>query len=130
LQGKNSYIRVQGGKGGARGFDFRRADGIGAVENLALQVGEVDLVRVGEGEPADAARREVERRRAAEPAGADDERARRPQPLLAFDPDFREKDVAAVAEELLVVQFGLELAPVGLVLASVGGWPFTGSPFR
>jgi hypothetical protein len=29
---------------------------------------------------------------------------RRAQPLLALDPDFIEEDVAAVAEELLVVQ--------------------------
>jgi len=29
---------------------------------------------------------------------------RRSQPLLSFNPDFREKDVAAVAEKLLVVQ--------------------------
>jgi hypothetical protein len=38
--------------------------------------------------------------------------------------------MAAVAEELLVVQLDFELAPVGFVLASVGGCPFTGSPFR
>jgi hypothetical protein len=30
---------------------------------------------------------------------------RRPQPLLPFDPDLVEQDVAAVAEELLVVQW-------------------------
>jgi hypothetical protein len=29
---------------------------------------------------------------------------RRAQPLLSLDPDFVEKDMAAVAEELLVVQ--------------------------
>jgi hypothetical protein len=29
---------------------------------------------------------------------------RRAQPFLAFDPDFAEQDVPAVAEELLVVQ--------------------------
>ena len=83
---------------------FLRADGIRAVENLPLQVGEVDLVGVGEGQAADAGGGEVERRGAAEAAGADDQRARRPQPLLALDPDLGKEDVAAVAEELLVVQ--------------------------
>jgi hypothetical protein len=104
LQSKNFYIGIQGSKGGARGVDLRRADGIGAVENLALQVREIDVVRVGDGEAAQAARREIQRRRATKAAGADDQRARGPQPLLPFDPDLGKKDVAAVAEELLVVQ--------------------------
>jgi len=47
---------------------------------------------------------EVERRGAAEAAGADDEHASVAQPLLALDPDFGEQDVPAVAKELLVVQ--------------------------
>jgi hypothetical protein len=83
-----------------------RADGIGPVENLALQVGEVDLVGIGQGKFADAAGGEIERRRATQAAGADDERVRRAQPLLALDPYLVEEDVAAVAEELLVVQVG------------------------
>jgi hypothetical protein len=85
-------------------FDFRCADGIGAVEDLALQVREIDLVGVGESQSSDAGGDEVERRRTAEAAGADDQRARGPQPLLSLDPDLGKKDVAAVAEELLVVQ--------------------------
>jgi hypothetical protein len=104
LQGKNLYIGIQGGQGGLRCFHFGRADGIGAIENLTLQVGEVDLVRVGEGEFADAAGGEVKRRRAAEAARADDQGVRRAQPLLALDSDLIEEDVAAVTEELLVVQ--------------------------
>jgi hypothetical protein len=104
LQRNDAHIRVQGGECGARGFDFRRADGIGAVENLPLQVGEVDLVRIGDGELADAAGGEIERRGAAEAAGANDECVRRAQPFLPFDPYFVEQDVATVAEELLVVQ--------------------------
>jgi hypothetical protein len=109
------------------GCDLHRADGTGPIENLPLQVGEVDLVGIGEGQLADAARGEVERRRAAQAAGADDQRGRCAKPLLAFDPDFREKDVAAVAEELLVVQFAGVGA--GFVAATVGGC-FTGSPLR
>lgn len=84
--------------------NFRRPDRIRAVEDLALQVGEVDLVRIGDRQLADAAGGEVERRRASQAARADDQRVRRAQPLLALDPNLIEKDVAAVAEELLVVQ--------------------------
>jgi hypothetical protein len=58
--------RARGGKG------FLRADGIGAVEDLALQVGEVDLVGVGDADARDAGGGEVKRGRAAEAARADD----------------------------------------------------------
>jgi len=88
----------------ARGFRFWRAHGVGAVEDLALQVGEVDPVRIDEGQAADAGGGEVERGGAAEAAGADDERARGAQLLLPLDTDLREEDVPAVAEKLLVVQ--------------------------
>jgi hypothetical protein len=77
---------------------------LGAIKDLPLQVGEVDVVGVGEDKAPETARREVQRRGAAKAARADDQRARRPQPLLALDPNFGKEDVAAVAEELLVVQ--------------------------
>ena len=55
LQRDNLHIRIDGVQRGARGLDLRRADRIAAVEDLALQVGEIDLVGIGEREPADAA---------------------------------------------------------------------------
>jgi hypothetical protein len=127
LQRNNLYIGIQCGKSGARRFHFRRSHGIRAVKNLALQVGEVDPVRIGNRQLADTADGEVERRRASEAARADDERVRCAQPLLSLDADFLEKDVAAVAEELLVVQFAFA---AGLVCATEGVWPLTGSPLR
>ena len=75
------------------------------MHDLALQVGEVDVVGVAERDAADAGGREIERGGAAEAARADDERVRREQPLLSFDADLRQQDVAAVAKQLLVVQF-------------------------
>jgi len=104
LERNNFNFRIERGERLARFLHLGCADGIRAVEDLPLQVGEIDLVRVGERQLADAACREVERRRATEAARADDERARGAQPLLALDPDLIEQDVAAVAEELLVVQ--------------------------
>jgi hypothetical protein len=104
LQRDDLNFGIEGVQRLARFVDFRRADARRAVQDLTLQVGEVDLVRVGEGQLADAAGCEVERCGAAEPAGADDQRGSRAQPLLPLDPDFGKEDVAAVAEELLVVQ--------------------------
>jgi hypothetical protein len=97
-------FRVDGVESRARRFDFPRADRVGAIEDLPLQVGEIDLVGVGQRQPADARRGEIEGRRAAEAAGADDQRGCRAQPFLPLDADLGEQDVPAVAEELLVVQ--------------------------
>jgi hypothetical protein len=107
--------------------DLRTTDALRAVEDLALQVGEVDRVGIGQRQLADAACCEVERRGTAEAAGADNQRGRSAQPLLPLDPDLGKEDVAAVAEELLVVQ--LAGVAAGFVAATVGGC-FTGSPFR
>ena len=115
---------VDGVEGRTCRFDFPRADRVGAIEDLPLQVGEIDLVGVSQRQPADARCREIEGRRAAEAAGADDQRGCRAQSFLPLDADLGEQDMPAVAEELLVVQ--LE----GLVCATVGDWPFTGSPLR
>jgi hypothetical protein len=88
VQRHDRDVGIHRSQGRARGLDLDRADRIGAVEDLALQVGEVDLVGVGQGQPADARRGEVERRRAAKAARADDQRVGRTQPLLSFNPDF------------------------------------------
>jgi len=63
------------------------------------------VVGIGERQAADAARGEVQRRRATEATGADHERARGAQAFLSLDADFRQQDVPAVAKELLVVQY-------------------------
>jgi hypothetical protein len=106
---------------------FRRADGARAVEDLALKISEVDAVRIGQREPADTGGREIQSGGAAQAAGADDQRGCSAQPLLPLDPDLGKEDVAAVAEELLVVQ--LAGVAAGFVAATVGGC-FTGSPLR
>ena len=116
------YFGIDGVQRPLRRLDLRRADRVGAVEDLALQVGEVDLVGVGDCQAADAGRREVERRRAAQAARADDERMCSPQLLLALDSELGKEDVPAEPEKLLVDQFDFVLC------ATVGDWVFTGSP--
>jgi len=57
---------------GLSGRDLDGADGVGAVQDLALQVGEIDLVGVGDRQPTDAGGGEIERGGAAEAARAND----------------------------------------------------------
>ena len=81
--------------------DLRDADAVGGVDDLALEVREVDHVVVDDAERADAGRREVERGRRAEAAGAEQEDLRVEQLLLALDADLGEQEVARVALALL-----------------------------
>jgi hypothetical protein len=64
------------------------------VRDLALQVGEIDAVVVDQRDAPDPCATEVQPHRRAEPARADDQRARGEQPALAFDADLVEQDVA------------------------------------
>jgi hypothetical protein len=105
LHGDYRDFRIHVRERKTRGVDLRFADGIGAVKDLALQVGEVDRVAVDEGQPADAGGGEVERGGAAEAARADDQRRGGAQLLLPLDTELGEEDVPAVAEKLLVVNF-------------------------
>src|SRR5262249_49141462 len=73
--------------------------------DLALQVGDVDAVVVDDADRADPGRREVHQQRRAEPAGADDQHARRQQLFLPLLADLVEDQVPRVAAELLFAQF-------------------------
>ena len=92
-----------------RGGDLRLPEPVGGVDDLALQVGRVDDVGVDDPELADARGREVERRRRAEAAGADEEHARVEQLQLAGLADLRDEQVAAVARVLLRAERAREL---------------------
>ena len=77
-------------------------DAAGRVEDLALEVRRVDDVGVDEAERADAGRREVERRGAAEAARAEQEHLAPEQLRLAGLADLGEEDVTRVAIALRV----------------------------
>ena len=83
---------------------LRSPDPVGRVDDLALEVGQVDDVEVDETDGPDPGRREIQRRRAAEAAGADEQRLRGEQPCLAGRADLRDEQVAAVALLLLGVR--------------------------
>ena len=71
------------------------------MQDLALQVAQVDDVVVDDADRADAGRREVEGRRRAEPAGADQQHLGVEQLRLPLLADLGQQEVAAVAVELL-----------------------------
>src|SRR5712671_6619403 len=71
------------------------------MEYLPLEVRQIDDVEVDDPDRADAGGRQIESRRAAETAGADEQRLRAEKTRLARRTDLRDEQVAAVALLLL-----------------------------
>ncbi len=86
----------------ARGVQFFPTDVFGAVEDLALEVGEIDGVCVDEAESADAGCGEVEADGRAESAGTDAEDARCFEAFLSFERYFGHDEVPRVACDFVV----------------------------
>ena len=82
----------------AQRFGLVAPDAGAAVRDLALQIGIVDLVVVAHGDPADSRGAQIETGRRPQSAGTDYQRMTVLQPLLAFDTDFVQQDVAAEAQ--------------------------------
>ena len=81
--------------------------GSGAVMNdLALQVGQVNAVKVGQVQFADTGSSQVQRDRRAKPAQADNQHTTVFQLQLAVDIDLLQQDLSAIAQQLLVGQHG------------------------
>ena len=93
-------LRLGDEGGGERGLG--RADVGGAVERLALEVGEVDGVAVDDRQPADARAGERGDDGGADPARADDGDARGLEAVLPDPADLGQDDVARVAVEFVV----------------------------
>ena len=75
----------------------------GGVEDLALQVGQVDIVVIDDREVPHAGGSQVGHRGRAKTARADDQHAAGEQALLAFDPDLVEQNMARIAQQLVVI---------------------------
>ena len=84
----------------SRAVDLEIAHVFRGVENLALQVGEGDDIRVHQPNHAHTGRGQIEGRRGAQAAGADDQDAGGLQPLLAGPTDLAQDQVAGVAFDL------------------------------
>ena len=109
--------RVQPAQPLRRHLDLRAADVARLVEHLTLQVRHVDDVVIHEAEPAYAGSGEVERERAPEPAGSDQQHARLEELLLSLETELRQREVASVALELVRA----ERRRAGRPRARVGG---------
>ena len=84
------------------GVELLAADVRGGVDHLALEVGEVHHVEIDDADAADARGREVQAERRAQAAGAHQQDFGRFEFLLALDADFRDDQVAAVAQDFVV----------------------------
>ena len=80
-----------------------------AVDDLALQVGLVDHVELDDADGADAGGGEVQQRRRAQPARADDQHLGVLQPLLPVHAQVGDDQVPAVARDLFARQLGRRL---------------------
>ena len=101
------------------GLDLRAADVLVAVQELALQVGDVHGVEIDDAQRAHAGCGQVHRRGAAQPAGADEEHLALQQLDLAGLAHFLEQGVAAVAQPLFLVQHGGDGEAVAGILPAV-----------
>ena len=89
-------VRRPGGR-----FRLRFADPVGGVGDLALQVRQLHPIVIDDADRADASRREVQRERRAQPAGADHQHPRRLQLGLPDAAHVLQQDVPGVAADFV-----------------------------
>src|SRR5258707_11520027 len=93
LDGNDLDFRVYLAERLAPGRNLGSSYRFGGVKDLALQVGEVHRVAVGESDRSDPCRGEVQRRGGTEPSRAYDQRRGREQLLLPLDADPGEENI-------------------------------------
>ena len=94
---------VQAGDGPGSGCDLRLAYARLGVRDLTLQVGQVNVIVVHQGQPADTGAAQIQRDRGSQAARADQQHAARCDALLAFHTDLVEQDMARIAQQVSVV---------------------------
>ncbi|MNQ75707.1 hypothetical protein D3C85_905110 [compost metagenome] len=97
-------MRVERGETRHGRIDLGLADAGRVVDHLALQVGQIDRIEVGQLQLADPGRGQVQRHRRAETTEADDQHAALLEPQLAVDVDLGQEDLPAVAQQFVVTQ--------------------------
>ena len=83
---------------------FGASDVIGAVNNLALQIGKIDRVKIDDANFADAGRGQVHGDGGAEAARADADDAGGANFFLPGQSDFRQNQMARIAANFVIVQ--------------------------
>jgi hypothetical protein len=86
------------------GLELGPADVARAVDDLTVKVAGIDAVEVDETDAPHPRRGQVEPERRAEPAGPDEQDARRLELLLALEAHLGHDEVAAVARDLVAVE--------------------------
>ncbi len=95
-------VRIETGQALARGFGFGLADVLGAERNLALQIGDINDIKVHKAEPANARCRKVQTQRRAQAAGPNQQHFGILELQLTFHADFGHDQVTAVTQNLFV----------------------------
>jgi len=85
-------------------IDLVHAYALFGMQNLALQIGQIDLVMIHQGDAANTCRGQIKRSGGAKSAGTDDQRSGSEQPALPFYAYLVEQDMARIAQQLLVIQ--------------------------
>ncbi len=106
-------MRVEVLQAGGGSLQLLDPDVLRAVDDLALQVGNVDHIGIDDADRADAGRGQVQAERRAQPARADQQHLGGLQLLLAGQRDLRHDQVPAVAHDLIGVQGRCGRVPVG-----------------
>src|SRR6516164_11377669 len=102
--GFDPHTWIDRSQGFSRALDLERANALGRMDDLALQIGQVDPIGIGDPDRPDTRRCEIEQHRRAETAGPDDEDARLEQAQLTLLADLVEDQVARVTLKLLLAQ--------------------------
>ena len=92
-------------------LDLQPTDIGGREQDLALEIGQGDLVVVDHGQPPDARRRQILDRGRADAARPDQDGMRIEQPLLPGPANLLEDDVAGITVELVVPHMPVEPKP-------------------
>jgi hypothetical protein len=99
------------------GLQLRAANCGGAVQNLALQIGKIDVVVINQSDGANSGRREVQRDRRTQSTGAYQQHPRPFQTALSILADLREQDVSAVPHPLVAAKLvGINAVVVHVVV--------------
>ena len=99
-------VRVDRSKPLQGGVNLALTDAGRVVQNLALQVGHIDAVEIGQMQLAHSRGGQVQRHRRAQPAKPDDERTAVFERQLALDIDLLQQNLSAVAQQFQIGQHG------------------------